>query len=78
MAEGVKIWEIGGKRLPEVELTGPHGNAFHIYVEDEDGDCIALRPGEAMQLIKKLKEALAIVCDKREAHYGYMRKELGL
>ena len=65
-----------GDNSPEVELVGPHGNSFTIFITDSDGDVIGVKPGEARLLQKKLTVALAKVVKLRYHRYEKLDRRL--
>lgn len=69
MSNGAKETRVGDNTTPEVELIGPHGNTFRVYITDEDGDIVALTPAQTRRLIKKLQQALEVVSWERYGKY---------
>ena len=62
----VAPWRLIGTNVPKVEIYGPYSNQYKVFIEDLDGDIIALLPVEAKRLIKRLEKALMTIADRRK------------
>ena len=67
MALPLELWQEIDDTAPHVDIEGPYGNTFRIFVTDKDGDVIALLPQEALDLVRQLKEAVASIKEERAA-----------
>ena len=60
-------WRFMGDNDLKLEIIGPHSNQYRIFVQDIDGDWIALLPAEAKRLMAMLQKAVDMIAARRRA-----------